>query len=190
MNAWKPTGMTMATTAMPAGKAYASVSTTWARDARDEQRTEQVDVELRGANRVALLVELEAAGSEATAKNEKTCAKRIKKVNCAIVRGQLTARQLTVRKDAAEHGRADDAEFALGEREDRCAKTRDTSARAAARASRVIRRTDDELDGVTERRVEQTCERERATQGRLTREQRGYAPPRASPTRMASSSVA
>ena len=73
---------------------------------RGRDAPEHVDIELGVADRVPLLVELDAAGEVGAAEDEQA-----------------------VGEEAAEHGRADDVELALDEREDSCARKTSKSVR-------------------------------------------------------------
>ena len=90
---WKPTGMTMAVTAMPRRTTRSQKP---CENSEGERRTEHVDIELGIADRMALLVELDTAGEVGAAENEET-----------------------VGEQAAEHRRADNVQLALDEGEDR-----------------------------------------------------------------------
>lgn len=107
VNEWNATGMTMATTAMPVSAISPRLSGRRWSSSEEGWRTEEVDVELRGPETVALLVEADAAREEATTEHEEA-----------------------VREDAAEHRRADDSELSLDEREDCCTNAHRSEAEA------------------------------------------------------------
>lgn len=114
VNEWNATGMTMATTAMPVSAISPRVSGRRWSSSEEGWRTEEVDVELRGPETVALLVEADAAREEAAAEDEEA-----------------------VREDAAEHRRADDAELSLDEREDCCKNAHRSDARGGEREQSI-----------------------------------------------------